>query len=105
MKFEAKKIDLDLELTTLNGETITLTPKKLVTATETVSLLKVWMELENKAKTSIDKVNLAALELAVMYPKDYDWFMDNFDIGTLTEVLNHVASAIGGIRKNVKSSN
>lgn len=105
MKFEAKKIDLELELVTLDGETLTLTPKKLVTATETVVILEQWTKLESAAKTNVQRVKLAASELSILYPREADWFMNNFDMGTLNEVLNYVAGAIGGIRKNVESSN
>ena len=105
MKFEAKKVDLELELTTLSGENITLNPKKLVTAEETISLLEKWTVLEDKAKTNVQKVKLVANELAVVYPKDADWFMSNFNIGVLVEILDYVATTVGGIRKNAESSN
>lgn len=105
MKFEAKKIDLELELTMLDGKTITLTPKKLMTAEETVKILKVWTDAEEKAKTSMQRVTLVGAELAMLYPKDKEWFLANFDISTLNDMLNYAAGAIGGIRKNEESSN
>jgi len=104
MKFEAKKIDLTLELTTLSGEEITLTPRKLVTAEETVNILRSWTAAEKNAKTNVDRVELLAKELSILYPKEKEWFLSNFDMTTLSDMLNFVASSIGGIRKNAESS-
>lgn len=105
MKFEAKKVDLELELITLKGETISLMPKKLVTAEETVKILDSWTSLESKATTNVQRVRLVAAELAILYPKDKEWFLEHFDISTLNDILNFAAGAIGGIRKNEESSN
>lgn len=105
MKFQARKIDLELELTTLDGETLTLNPKKLVTAEEAIKILKDWTDEEDKVETNIEKATLVAVELSRIYPKDKDWFLKNFDLITLSDILNFVAKAIGGIRKNEESSN
>ncbi len=105
MKFETKKMDLELDLTTLSGENVLLEPKKLITAEETISILEKWTTLEGKVTTNVGRVKLVAAELSVVYHKDESWFMSNFDISTLNEILNYVAETLGGIRKNAESSN
>ncbi len=105
MKFEAKKCDLELQLITLAGKETTLNPNKIITAEETIMILKQWTTLEDKAKTNIERVQLTAAELAIVYPKEAKWFLTNFDIATLSHILEFVAKTLGGIRKNAESSN
>ena len=103
MKFKANKVDLDLELTTLVGEEINLEPKVLVTAEEAVKIIDKWTKLESNDE--IGKVDLLAKELSIVYEKEPSWWLQNFDVATLSEILKFVAESMGGVRKNEDSSN
>jgi hypothetical protein len=85
-KFVAQKLDLDLELTTLKGEEIIVVPKEFINAQKCVEIMNHWTKLE----------------LAMIYDKDKNWFLENIEPGTLTEILVYVAETIGGVKKNLK---
>lgn len=116
-KFEAIKPDLDLELITLTGEEVKLSPKMLVNSTVAIKITKYWSKLEDEQKELRKKnkeedkkketeglsiMAVVTKELAYIYPKEYTWFLDNFDIPTLNDILLHVAEVIGGIKKKSK---
>lgn len=103
--FEAKKVDLDLELTTLDGEVVKLSPKVPISTTEALRIMDAWSRKEKESEEGINKVLLIGKELEIVYEKKANWWADNFDIGTLSEVLVFVAEAIGGVRKKEASSN
>ena len=103
MKFEAQKIDLTLDLTTLVGEKITLNPKVTMTAEEILNTMVVWKSIEKEKKTN--NVRVLSEQLACIYPKKAIWFLQNFDVRTLSEITVYVASTMGGVRKNDESSN
>ena len=104
MKFTAQKIDLTLELTTLESEEVVLNPKMNVTAEEAMSIIKEWTVIEKESKDRSNVVQVIADQLAVVYPKLPEWFMKNFDPRTLSEIVQHVAGSLGGLRKNEVSS-
>lgn len=103
MKFKAEKIDLTLDLITLKGEEVTLNPKVTQTAEEILNTLNVWKAVEKEHKDS--NVRILAEQLTTVYPKTAIWFLQNFDVKTLNEIVIYMASAMGGIRKNEGSSN
>lgn len=98
-EFAAKKLDLDLNLTLLDGTELTLEPKNLLTVDESMRIMNAWTEDEKSKVEGLDKVNLLAEELAVVYPKDSKWWSANFDIETLSAIVVFVAETIGGVRK------
>jgi len=103
--FKARVIDIDLELTTLGGEELTLKPKIVLNTTNVVKIIKDWTNLEVKDNELIKKeekspFDLIATELAMIYPKSKEWFLDNFDIFVLGEILKFVAGKIGDVKKS-----
>ena len=104
-KFVAEKPDLILELTTLEGEEITLEPDKVVSGTIALEITNKWSKLEKENKENKDgksSLEILAIELAYVYPKNAEWFLDNIDFGTLNKILIYVAQTIGGIKKKSK---
>ncbi len=102
MKFEAKKIDLSLELVSLTGEIHNLEPVGIMTADRSITVVEAWTQIE-KDETSV--VKIIAEQLAIVYPKNAEWFLINFDAKTLSDIVKHVAQSLGGLRKNVETSN
>ena len=105
-KFTAEKPDLVLELITLFGEEITLEPTEIMSGTVALEVTKKWSKLEKEEKGKEDggksSLEILAIELSYIYPKDTKWFLDNIDLGTLNEILIYVAKTIGGIKKKSK---
>lgn len=105
-KFIAEKPDLVLELITLEGEEITIEPAEVVSGSVALSITEKWRKLEKEEKEQEDKsksaLEILAIELSYIYPKDAKWFLDNIDFGTLNEILIYVAQTIGGIKKKSK---
>lgn len=105
-KFEAKKLDLDLELVTLSGEQVNLEPKFIISMDTTYKIMKEWTRLdkENEGEEDLEALRLIADQLAFVYPKDTEWFMSNFDIGTISEIVGFVGQTMGGMAKKETSS-
>ena len=123
-KFESEKLDLDLELTTIDGDVEPLAPKIKINTTKTLELIEQWgvMEkeqaIEKKKEEKAEKegkeykptgkrknpFEIIAIELEMIYPKPAQWWMDNFDIVTLGKIMTHVAETMGGVKKKEKSS-
>ncbi|MHA1302136.1 MAG: hypothetical protein ACTSPI_00340 [Candidatus Heimdallarchaeaceae archaeon] len=103
-KFVAEKPDLVLELTTLSGEEITLEPTEIISGTVALNITEKWKKLEEEAgDKSKSPLEILATELSYIYPKNARWFLDNFDFGTLNEILVYVAQTVGGIKKKSKN--
>lgn len=96
MKFEAERIDLDLELTTLDNDSVTLTPKIKLNGANIQSIISQWANMEEEKK---EPFALIAKELSMVYPKDSKWWLDNFDPGTLQEIIVHVGATIASVKK------
>ena len=123
-KIETEKLDLDLELTTIDGNVVPLSPKVKINTTNTLRLIDQWQEMERvqeiekrKEEKAIKEgkeykptgkrknpFEIIAIELEMIYPKDLNWWMDNFDIVTLGKVMTYVAETMGGVKKKEKSS-
>lgn len=118
-KFKAKNLDLILELTTLSGEVKTLKPAFILNAENVIKIVNKWDVLEKKQKEikdmdslikeekkikELSPLEVVAEELGMIYPKTKIWFLQNFDFGTLNDILTHVAETLGGIKKNTKDS-
>lgn len=100
-RFKAEEPDLVLELTTLAGEEITLSPTKQVSGKMAIEITQHWTELESK--DGFSPINLISEELAYIYPKDSDWFLENFDLKTLNDILVYVAQTVGGLKKKSRN--
>ncbi len=103
MKYVAKKLDLNLELTTLTGEEFKLSPKLIINGTNCVKLANEWKLLEqinnDKTENKLSGLELVAIELSYIYEKPKQWFIDNFDPVTIKEIVTYVAETMGGIQK------
>ena len=105
--FVAEAIDADLELTTLSGEKIDLSPKAVLNAKRVTAMFKEWDLLEKKRKetgSQFDVFETQAIELAGIYEKPKEWWLENFDIGTLDKILSHVAQTLSRVKKNTPNS-
>jgi len=100
MEFTAQHLELDLKLKTLSGEVVELKPKLVMNTTNTIKIMDQWVELE---KEDLNPFVLIATELSFIYPKNEEWFLENFDPFTLGEILTNVAKTMGGIKKREKS--
>ncbi|KKN59445.1 hypothetical protein LCGC14_0541570 [marine sediment metagenome] len=104
-KFQAEKPDLTLELTTLSGEEFTLNPESPVSGKIALEITERWSVLEKKQKKEeLSGIEVIAEELSYIYPKEKEWFLENFDFGTLNTILTYVAQTIGGIKKKSSKS-
>lgn len=103
-KFQAEKPDLTLDLTTLSGEELELNPINPVSGKVALEITNRWTILEAKQKEddALSSLEVVAIELSYIYPKDKNWFLENFDFGTLNSILVYVAETIGGIKKKSK---
>ena len=120
-KFTATKIDLELELTTLKGEEITLDMDGAATTTKCISIIEQWGKIEEDHNSLLVKNNklkeagkeplkekvsssyeLLALQLSLVYPKDAKWFMDNFEPQVLLDIVNHVVDSIKTAKKKLR---
>lgn len=107
MKFIAKKIDIDLELTTLSGEVVELKPKFQISGKSCIKIAREFSLLE-KNNNALDKnddtkktgLEINAIELSMIYPKEKDWFVNNFDPQTIVDILVYVTDTIAGVQKN-----
>ncbi len=122
-KFAVKKLDLDLELTTLDGDVVSLAPKVKINTTMTLRIIEQWRTMEEEqadekrkeeaakkkkekyeGKKRMSAFEVISIQLEMLYPKSAKWFMDNFDIPTLGEIMTHVAETMGGLKKKETSS-
>ncbi len=120
-KFSAKKIDLELELTTLNGDEVTLDIEGVATTTKCISIIEQWGKIENDHNDLLKKneelkeegkpqlkekatssYELLALQLSLVYPKQKEWFLDNFEPQALLDIVNHVVDSIKTAKKKSK---
>lgn len=109
MKFVAKKLDLDLELTLLTGEEIALSPSIKTDAKSCSELSKKMVTIEDNAEKTAkgllkDGLDVLSSELSLIYPKDKDWFLSNLDPASIKAIIEHVANTIGGATKKSESS-
>ena len=122
-KIETEKLDLDLELTTIDNDVVPLSPKVKINTTKTLELIDQWQAMEKEQeiekrkeekatkegkvyeiKNQKNPFEIIAIELEMIYPKSAEWFMDNFDVATLGKIMTYVAETMGGIKKKGKSS-
>ena len=117
--FVAERVEIDLELTTLEEATraeidgdkpvpilLAIKPTLVLSATKVTSIVKEWTVLEDKRKEEGEVVpfDVMAVELAMLYDKPKEWWLDNFNTNTLNNILMHVAGELAGVKKSSKSS-
>jgi hypothetical protein len=106
MQFKAEVPDLELQLTTLSGEEITLLPKITLNGKSVIDLSKTWKSLQDKIGDGKDKITgleANAKQLEAIYEKDSDWWLDNFNAGVIGKILEYIGGEIGTVKKNGKN--
>jgi hypothetical protein len=119
MRFVAKKIDLDLELTTLSSEKVKV-PGPIVSGTQAGKLAERFTEedqefdrLPDEERTAVTIGRHFAAQLAGVYApgsgeeglvdpdpwSDPGWWMDNFDVVTIKEIRGFVVATLLGVKK------
>ena len=110
MRYESKKIDLTLELVTLSGEELIVKGPTNISAKYAGAMMKKWAAYENKDEDNKDSpadevikiADTIAIELSFIYTDTKpEWFLDNFDMGTLNDILRWVAEELTGLKKIV----
>ena len=103
-KFTTKKLDLELQLTTVDGQEVTISPKEGLkfNATNISQIVNSWAKLE-EVKEKGQTMELLAKQLSYVYDEDSEWWMDNFRPDTIQEVLIYVAQTLSGFKKNDKT--
>ncbi len=105
MKFTAQKIDLVLELTTLNKEELQILPVIELSSEGVMNTMLQWKNIEKEEGNKNNAILVLSKQLAIIYPKNEEWFRKNCDVKTMKDIVIHVASEMGGLRKNEESSN
>lgn len=106
-KFVAQTVDLNLELELLDGTEEKLKPNIVMNTKNIMRIVDEWTEIEkvDEDTKKSDQIKAMANELAIVYEKDVEWWLDNFDPITLGKVLEHVATTIGSLKKNKEPLN
>jgi len=120
--FVAKATEIDLELTTLNGEQAELGVKSniILSAQGVTNMVKEWTMLENKndemkeanKKKKVEETKekefspfeIMGVELSMLYDKPKEWWTESFDPNSLNDIMQHVAETLAGVKKSLKSS-
>ena len=109
MKFQAKKLDLKLELVGSTGEQKVFEPKERITSKFAESIIKE-MTVYIEAQTSLpateqDKVWLGNLKFLSWMYKDFDvtWVKENFDFTEVAEIRDWAFKGLNGIKKDGES--
>lgn len=105
-KFTAKKIDLDLELTTLSGEVVELSGPVLSGAQAGAIYEKMdnedneFNKRPQEERTPFAVARLYAEQLTQLYDmSDASWWLENLDAGTITEIKVFVGATLLGVKK------
>ena len=106
MKFTAKKIDLDLDLTTLSGDEIPIAGPTF-SGREAGELAQrinngglEFDKLEIEERTPLAAADLFSEQLCWVYPDiKPEWWVDNFDIGTIKDIRLHIVATLLGVEK------
>lgn len=107
-KFTAKRIDMALELTTLDGEEITKEPQIKISAFEADRMFHFFNEYEtaNDEKELTDrdsKILVVAKEIAEVYGESPEWWMQNFDFATLNDIILFIGQSLAGLKKTIEN--
>lgn len=105
MKFTAQKIDITLELMTLEKKEETIIPKMDLTSEGVMNTMEQWKNIEKEEDNKNNVIKVLSAQLAIVYPRTDEWFRKNCDVRTMKDIVIEVAGAMGGIRKNEESSN
>jgi hypothetical protein len=99
MKFEAQYPDLKIEVVTFAKEELVLEPKIQLTPKLILEIIRKWRGLESNQTDDFTPFEITAVELTDIYDRTSDWFLENFDLGTIQEIMRHVAETMGNFKK------
>lgn len=101
MKFQATKLDLDLDLETLSGEKVFIEGPKSINATQAADALEKISKEDEKIKKAGAKVaiDLMVKSLIGIYGKDEAFWLGNFDAGLLSEIRKWFSQTLIGVKK------
>lgn len=102
MKFTAKALDLDLELTTLKGKEVFLDGPKMLNANQAAEAIEKINRQDDdirKDNTPAGALQVAAKCLSDIYGKDPEWWKSEFDYSTLVEIRRYFLNTLAGIKK------
>ena len=102
-KFTVRGLDLDLELTLMDGTIVTLSPVIKTDTQSIIDTIRKWTDLEGNSALKENPFEKVATELSMVYDKDREWFLSNLDPYSLNEIMVHVARVMGGAKKNEKN--
>lgn len=107
MEFQAKRVELDFDVEVLNGEKVHVEPKRHISTQVMLEMYEQWNDVEERFKDDKTKTpfEIIAIQLAMLYDKPKEWWLDNIDPATLNEIMVWCVSAMMGTKKNDKSSN
>jgi len=109
MTFTAKKAELDLDLVTLSGENVRVEHKRAASAAYAEEVVAEFERIEKEFTDKVDtdekfsRVTMVAREIQVMYGQELKWWIDNFDVQTLNEILKYCSSELAGLGKSENS--
>lgn len=99
-KFQAKKTDLTIEIVTLGGEEASLDAKISNSTKSMLDIYEQWADIEKKLDELKKPPHEAmAIQMAMVYDKPKEWWLENLDPVTLQEIVMHVVSTIAGSKK------
>jgi uncharacterized ubiquitin-like protein YukD len=100
-EFTSKKIDLDIDLTTINNEQVELRYAGKLTAKESLNIVEKFTELETSdMKNGIERFMTVCKELNFLYPAyKAEWFLDNVDPETLQDMIRYISQGLAGLKK------
>ena len=106
MKFTAKHLTLEVEVTPINGEARTLSVPPLTSA-QSAALMDRLVEEdrafdkqnEGQAGKFIDRAKHYAAQLAAIYSTEANYWEDNFDSVTIADVKRYIIDELLGVKK------
>jgi hypothetical protein len=108
MKFESKSVDLDLDLTLLDGTSAFLEGPKNLSASGSLGMLSKWADYDkafndaNEGK-SVEFMDIAKHNdhwLCEMYVKEDGFFLANISLPTMNEIKAYLTEQLSNVKKN-----
>ncbi len=105
-EFKSNNPSIDAKVITIEGETVEVKGRYILSAKKSSEIMD-WMgsyERDEAKKPVKDKrlsgtLKIAASELEYLYDKDADWFLENLDVSTMTDMITYASEVVGGVLK------
>lgn len=115
MKFEAQKLDLDIEATGLDGKERVISPpiEQVFSAKHIEFLMAQFDKVDKELQALVDKTpekdeedlrlkitsTFLLAKLDMIYPGEREYFIENFDPTTIREIVVYVVAQLTGYQK------